>query len=153
MSYHTALYATPFEVVYGWPPSPLFPHQAGATQFEQADALLRDRNSFLVDIHEHLLQARNYTKYHYHRHHPGLEFAMGDWMWLRLLHRTTQSLKTLAKVSSVLATPDRFMLSSALGRWPIAWGYQRALVYVMSSMWGCSNPSRANLQRRVTPYF
>jgi len=49
-SYHTALRATSFEVVYGRPPPALLPHTAGAAQTDAADTLLRERDSFLDDI-------------------------------------------------------------------------------------------------------
>ena len=37
------------------------------------------------------------TKKYYDAGHRDLEFAVGDWVWLRLLHRTTQSLEPRAK--------------------------------------------------------
>jgi hypothetical protein len=96
-SYHTALHATPFEVVYGRPPLPLLTHAPGTEASEEASQLLRDRDSFLADIRERLFQARNYAKHYYDRRHRELEFAVGDWVWLRLLHRPTQSLEPRAK--------------------------------------------------------
>ena len=39
-----------------------------------------------------LLQAQAYAKRHYDRSHRALEFQVGDWVWLRILHRPTQSL-------------------------------------------------------------
>jgi transposase InsO family protein len=96
-SYHTALRATPFEVVYGRPPPPLLPHTPGTEASEEASQLLCDRDSFLADIRERLLQARNYAKHYYDCRHRELEFAVGDWVWLRLLHRPTQSLEPRAK--------------------------------------------------------
>jgi len=54
-SFHMALRATPFEVVYGRPPPALLPHTAGTAQTETVEMLLRDRDSFPADIHERLL--------------------------------------------------------------------------------------------------
>jgi transposase InsO family protein len=88
-SYHTPLRAVPFEVVYGRPPPPLLPHAPGTGASEEASQLLRDRDSFLADVREWLLQARNYAKHYYDRRHRELEFAVGDWVWLHLLHRPT----------------------------------------------------------------
>jgi transposase InsO family protein len=96
-SYHTALRATPFELVYGRPPPPLLSHAPGSEASEEASQLLRDRDSFLADIRERLLQPRNYAKHYYDRHHRELEFDVGDWVWLRLLHRLTRSLEPRAK--------------------------------------------------------
>ena len=56
------------------------------------DTLLQDRNVFLADVRECLQQAQNYAKRHYDAHHRDLTFDVGDWVWLRLLHRPAQSL-------------------------------------------------------------
>ena len=49
-SFHTALRTTLFEVVYGRPPPPLLSHREGATDTEAADTMLRDRDTFLVEV-------------------------------------------------------------------------------------------------------
>jgi hypothetical protein len=56
-SFHTALRATPFEVVYGQPPPPLLPYTPGTAQTEAADALLRSRDDILAEVYQRLLQA------------------------------------------------------------------------------------------------
>lgn len=71
-SFHTTLRTMPFQVVYGYPPSPPLPHAAEVARTEAADALLRDRDDFLVKVHERLLQAQEYAKRHYHDHHREL---------------------------------------------------------------------------------
>lgn len=96
-SFHTALRSTPFEVVYGRPPPPLLPHTVGAAQTEAVDALLRERDAFLVEIRECLLQGQQYAKRSYDEHHRDLEFAVGDWVLLRLLHYTTHLLAAQPK--------------------------------------------------------
>jgi hypothetical protein len=95
--YPTALRATPFEVVYGRPPPPPLPHQEGAAQTEAVDVLLRDRDKFLAEVRERLLQAQQYAKRHYDEHHREVEFDVGAWVLLRLLHRPTQALASPAK--------------------------------------------------------
>jgi len=91
-SYHSALKTTPFEVVFGRPPPALLPYTEGSASTETVDTLLRDRDSFLQDVRERLLQAQEYAKRHYDGHHRAVEFAVGDWVLLRLLHRPAQSL-------------------------------------------------------------
>ena len=54
-SFHTALRATPFEVVYGCPPSPILPYQQGSARSEAAATLLRDRDMILAEVHQRLL--------------------------------------------------------------------------------------------------
>jgi hypothetical protein len=87
-SYHSALKATPFEVVFGRSPPALLPYTEGSAAIETVDNMLRDRDAFLQDVHERLLQAQAYAKRHYDGHHRALEFAVGDWVLLRLLHRS-----------------------------------------------------------------
>jgi len=91
-SFHTALRATPFEVVYGRAPPPLLPHQEGAAQTKAADTMLRDRDAFLVEVRERLLQAQQYAKRHYDEHHREVAFDVGAWVLLRLLHHPTHAL-------------------------------------------------------------
>jgi hypothetical protein len=96
-SFHTALRASPFEVVYGRPPPPMVPYQPGTARTEVADALLRGRDEILVEVRQRLLQAQQLAKRYYDAGHRDIEFAVDDWVWLRLLHRTTQSLDPRAK--------------------------------------------------------
>ena len=56
------------------------------------DKLLCDRDAFLADVRDQLLQAQEYAKRHYDAHHRPLQFAVDDWVLLRLLHRPAQSL-------------------------------------------------------------
>jgi hypothetical protein len=88
-SFHTALRATPFEVVYGRPPPPILPYMAGSAKTEAADALLRSCDEMLAEVRQRLLQAQQLSKKYYHASHRDLEFFVGDWVWLCLLHRTT----------------------------------------------------------------
>ena len=90
-SYHSALKATPFEVVFGRPPPALLSYTAGSSSTETVDALLRDRDAFLKDVRERLLQAQAYAKRQYDGRHRHLEFAVDDWVLLRILHRSAQS--------------------------------------------------------------
>lgn len=86
-SYHSTLQTTPFEVVYGRPPPALLPYTAGSARTDTVDNLLKDRDAFLADMRDRLLQAHAYAKKHFDNHHRPLEFAIDDWVWLCLLHR------------------------------------------------------------------
>ena len=96
-SFHTALRATPFEVVYGRPPPPILPYRPGTARTEAADALLRGRDEMLAEVRQRLVQAQQLAKRYYDAHHREVEFDVGAWVWLRLLHRTAQSLDPRAK--------------------------------------------------------
>jgi hypothetical protein len=85
-SFHSALRATPFQVMYGRPPPPMVPYEPATARTATVDNMLMDRNAFLADVHDRLLQAQHYAKRIYDAHHRPLEFNIGDWVWLRLLH-------------------------------------------------------------------
>lgn len=91
-AYHSALRTTPFQVVYGRSPPALLPYTAGSARTDTVNTLLRDRDAFIADVRKRLLQAQTYAKKHYNNHHRALEFAVSDWVWLRILHRSAQSL-------------------------------------------------------------
>jgi hypothetical protein len=87
-SFHTALCATPFEVVYRRPPPPILPYTVGAAKTEEANALHRNRVEMLAEVRQRLLQAQQLSKKYYDANHHDLELDIGDWVWLCLLHRT-----------------------------------------------------------------
>jgi hypothetical protein len=96
-SFHTALRTTPFEVVYGRPPPRLLPYEPGSAKTEVVDTLLSSRDEVLEEVCQRLLQAQQVSKKYYNAAHHDEEFQVGDWVWLRLLHRTTRSLDPRAK--------------------------------------------------------
>jgi len=61
---------------------------------------LRDRDEFLKEIRERLLLAQDVMKASHDKKRRDLEFSVGDWVWLRLHHRTavgiTSSISKLA---------------------------------------------------------
>jgi hypothetical protein len=71
--------------------------EPGTARTEAAGDLLRTRDEILAEVRQRLLQAQQLSKKYYDAHHRDAEFAVGDWVWLRLMHRTTQSLDPRAK--------------------------------------------------------
>ena len=49
------------------------------------------------EVRQRLLQAQQLSKRYYDANHREVEFTVGDWVWLRLLHRTAQSLDPSAR--------------------------------------------------------
>jgi hypothetical protein len=92
-SYQSALKTTPFEVVYGRAPPQMLPYQEGSTRLAAVDHQLRDRDQFLTEIKERLLQAQALMKCTHDKQHRELKFAVGDWVWLRLNHRAASSVR------------------------------------------------------------
>jgi hypothetical protein len=75
----------------------MLPFEPGMARTEAAGDLLRTHDDILAEARQRLLQAQQLAKKYYDAHHREVEFAEGDWVWLRLLHRTTQSLDPCAK--------------------------------------------------------
>lgn len=91
-SFHSALRTTPFQVVYGRAPPSLLQYQPGSANTDTVDKMLTAREEFLEEVHVQLLQAQDYSRRYYDAHYHQLEFSTGDWVWLHMLNRPTQSL-------------------------------------------------------------
>ena len=72
-SFHTALRATPFEVVYGRPPPPLLPYTHGTTRTDAVDGLLRSWDEVLAEVRQRLLQAQELVRKYYDASHRNLD--------------------------------------------------------------------------------
>jgi hypothetical protein len=91
-SYHSALKATPFQVVYGRSPPHIPPYQIGTAKIDTLDSMLSERDEIFIEVRTRLTQGQEYGRRYYDTHHRGLEFQEGAWVWLRLLNRPTHSL-------------------------------------------------------------
>ena len=89
-SYQTTLRASPFQVVYGRSPPALLHYSPGLARVAAVDRQLRDRDEFLKEIRERLLLAQDVMKAQHDKHRRDVEFAVGEWAWLRL-HRRSSS--------------------------------------------------------------
>lgn len=58
---------------------------------------IADRDQFLIDVRERLVQAAQHYKHYYDGKHRLLSFDVGEWAWLRLHHRPAAFLGTGAK--------------------------------------------------------
>jgi hypothetical protein len=76
--YQTALQATPFEVVYGHAPPPLFPYQSGTARVVAVEQQLCDRDEFLVEVKERLLQSQALMKQTREKKHRNIEFTVSE---------------------------------------------------------------------------
>jgi len=95
-AYHSALRTSPFTIVYGRAPPELLLYSPGSAQTDAVDALVSDRDEFLAEVRAHLLQAQEHVRRFYDAKHRPVEFAVGDWVLLRLL-RHTQSVVPASK--------------------------------------------------------
>lgn len=92
-SYQSSIQTSPFAVVYGRLPPSLRSYTAGATRLLAVDKLLGDRDTFMAEVKDRLEQAQQYHKRHYDSKHREQEYAVGQWVWLRLLHLHAASIK------------------------------------------------------------
>jgi hypothetical protein len=84
-------------VVYGREPPSLQPVTASEARVPPVQEQLRERDEFVMEIRERLEQAQQRYKGFYDRKHREVEFSVGDWVWLRLIHRLLASLDVRGK--------------------------------------------------------
>jgi len=87
-SHQSALRTTPFEVVYGRPPPALMSYTPGTVRVAAVDHQLLDRDVFLAEIRERLILAQDTMREQQNKKRRHVEFAVGDWVLLRLQQRT-----------------------------------------------------------------
>ena len=83
-SFHTALKATPFEIVYGRAPPKLIDYCSGSSRLEAVERELFDRDLMWKDLRLKLLQAQDRMKVQYDKKHREVQFQEGDWVLLKL---------------------------------------------------------------------
>ena len=78
-------------------PRPSYQLTLKTARTKAAGDLFCSRDEILAELRQRLLQAQQLSKKYYNGHHHEAEFVVGDWVWLRLLHRSMQSLDTHVK--------------------------------------------------------
>jgi hypothetical protein len=96
-AYQSALKTTPFAVVYGRDPPTIRSYEPGETRVAAVAKSMAARDELLADARARLEQAQEVYKKHYDKRHREVHFAVGDWVWLRLRHRTPASLQGVSK--------------------------------------------------------
>lgn len=87
-----SLHTSPFRVVYGRDPPSVRAYVPGEARLLAVNRQLLDRDEFLLEVRDRLQQAQQHYKMYYDQKHRALEFQVGQWVWLRLLHRPIASL-------------------------------------------------------------
>jgi hypothetical protein len=82
----------PFRVVYGRDPPSLRQFVPGEAVLPVVQTQITSRDEFLAEIKECLEQAQQHYKKFYDARHCEVEFAVGQWVWLRLIHHPIASL-------------------------------------------------------------
>lgn len=83
-NYHTALKMTPFEALYGFQPPQFTFNLVSQTNVEAVDELLRQRQLVAKKLQDNLHRAQGGRKQYEDSHRTEREFAVGDWVLLKL---------------------------------------------------------------------
>jgi hypothetical protein len=86
-SYQQSLKISPFQIVYGRPPPSIRSYELGDARLPAVDHAMREWDEFLAEVRDRLEQAQQHYKAIYDRRHRPIQFTVGQWVWLRLLHR------------------------------------------------------------------
>jgi hypothetical protein len=96
-TFHSSLGTTPFKLVYGRDPPSMVGYDKGDARAPAVGQMLRERDKFLHDARERLLQAQEQMKLFYNAKHTDVAFSVGDWVWVKLLQRPVASLPLQTK--------------------------------------------------------
>jgi hypothetical protein len=140
-SFHTALRATPFKVVYGRSPPAIQPYQPGTARTEATDALLRSRDEMLAEVRQRLICRRSTTT-------PttgmwSLRSARGCGCVSFTAWRSPST--PVPGTSSGRIGPGRSGCSSASDAWRTVYSSRKAPVCMMSSTSASSSSTTATL--------
>lgn len=75
---------TPFQALYGQPPSNLLSYKTGSINNQAIDQLLSTQEQVIQKLKENLRQAQNRMKIYADKRRIEREFTEGDWVYLRL---------------------------------------------------------------------
>jgi hypothetical protein len=93
-AYQSSLRDTPFKVVYGRDPPSIRSYEPGETRVAAVARTMEEREEFLANVRHRLEQTQAVQKKHYDKAHRDIIYQVGEWVLLRLRHRSPSSLAT-----------------------------------------------------------
>lgn len=119
-TFHSAIQAIPYEIIYGQPPPLHLPYLPGESSCSAVDRSLQKREEVINMLKFHLFRAQNCMKQYADAHRSPREFKVGDFVYLKLQpyrQHTLKNRKTPHKLSQRLHTsfhPTSTALSESL---------------------------------------
>ncbi|WVZ76921.1 LOW QUALITY PROTEIN: hypothetical protein U9M48_024839 [Paspalum notatum var. saurae] len=86
-AYQASICTTPFRVVYGRDPPAHRGYDAGSASVQAVEQTMVERDELISKTKDRLEQSQQFYKVQYDCCHRPVEFEVGAWVWLRLLHR------------------------------------------------------------------
>jgi hypothetical protein len=151
-SFQSSIRTSPFRVVYDRDPPSIRPTTAGDARVPAVQAQLKDRDEFLLEVRERLEQAQQQYKFYYDRKHREVSFDVGQWVWLRLIHRPLDSLDVRGAASLGQSSMDLFASGKRLVRWHTGYSFPSAPSYMMFFMSTSSSCSKGSLPQKRRHY-
>lgn len=82
--FHTALRLIPFEVLYGCPPPQILRYEQGFSAVSEVDTLLCEHDAMLSTLKAELNRAQQRMTKAGNEKQCEVEYAVGDWVYLKL---------------------------------------------------------------------
>ncbi|KAM1415152.1 hypothetical protein ACFX2I_006845 [Malus domestica] len=90
--YHSSAKFTPFEIVYGYPPTQVLPYEFGTARVETVEQSLLERDKVLSVLKNNLEMAQNRMKVQHDKKRTERQFDVGDFVYLKLVPYQLQAL-------------------------------------------------------------
>lgn len=135
-AFQTALKSTPFQIVYGRDPPSIRSYKDGETRVAAVAKRMTQRDELLADACARLEQAQSIYKRAYDQHHRDVRFAVGDWVWLWLCHRTPASLHGVTKGKLRLCFYGPYRVAAVINEVDYRLELPPAPVFMTSFTWG-----------------
>ena len=115
-NWHSAIGTTPYEAVYGQPPSLHVPYIMGDSKVEAVDGSLRAWEECIKKQQFHLTRAQNRMKSQADKHRSDVEFQVGDLVYVRLqpYRQNSVALRTCYKLATKYFGP--FPITARVGK-------------------------------------
>jgi hypothetical protein len=114
-SFQSALKCSSFKVVYDREPPTLMSYVPGAAKAAAADKQLQERDEFLGEVKDRLIQAQVAIKQYQDKTRREVNFQTGDWIWLWVQHRTTICITQAAKSKLALKFFGPYQVTAKIG--------------------------------------